>query len=127
MTIATTNPLGADISTTSIDKFGQGLRGQLLRPDASGYEAARTICECHGRQAADDDRALCRSSRCRSFGRLRARQRALLSVRGGGHNVTGNAVCDGGLMIDLSSMKGIRVDPHARTVRAEGRLHVARS
>jgi FAD/FMN-containing dehydrogenase len=43
----------------------------------------------------------------------------LVSVRGGGHNVSGNAVCDGGLMIDLSPMKSIRVDPVARAARAE--------
>lgn len=43
----------------------------------------------------------------------------LVSVRGGGHNVAGNAVCDGGLMIDLSMMKSVRVDPASRTARAE--------
>ncbi len=49
-----------------------------------------------------------------------ARQHELLiSIRGGGHNVAGNAVCDGGLMIDLAPMKSIRVDPGARTARAE--------
>src|SRR6202043_1974592 len=49
-----------------------------------------------------------------------ARERdVLLSTRGGGHNVSGRAVCDGGLMIDPSAMKSIRVDPGARTVRAE--------
>jgi FAD/FMN-containing dehydrogenase len=44
----------------------------------------------------------------------------LVSVRGGGHNVTGIAVCDGGLMIDLSQMRSVRVDPMRRTARAEG-------
>jgi FAD/FMN-containing dehydrogenase len=44
----------------------------------------------------------------------------LVAVRGGGHNVSGNAVCDLGLVIDLSPMKGMRVDPAGRTVRAEG-------
>jgi FAD/FMN-containing dehydrogenase len=50
-----------------------------------------------------------------------ARNRGLLlSIRGGGHNVAGNAVNDGGLVIDLSGMRSVRVDPAARTVRAEG-------
>ena len=43
----------------------------------------------------------------------------VLSVRGGGHNVAGNAVCDGGLMLDLSGMKGLRVDADRCTARAE--------
>jgi len=46
----------------------------------------------------------------------------LVSVRGGGHNITGNAVCEGGLMIDLSRMKSVRVDPANRTARAEAGL-----
>ena len=44
----------------------------------------------------------------------------LVAVRGGGHNAAGNAVCDGGIVIDLSPMKGIHVDPMRRTARAEG-------
>src|SRR4029453_14676357 len=43
----------------------------------------------------------------------------LLAVRGGGHNVAGNAVCEGGLMLDLSGMKSVRVDPVRCTARAE--------
>jgi FAD/FMN-containing dehydrogenase len=50
-----------------------------------------------------------------------AREQGLpVAIRGGSHNVTGNAVCDAGVVIDLSNMKGIRVDPEKRTVRAEG-------
>jgi len=44
----------------------------------------------------------------------------LVSVRGGGHNAPGNAVCQGGLMIDLAGMRSVRVDPLRRTARAEG-------
>jgi FAD/FMN-containing dehydrogenase len=44
----------------------------------------------------------------------------LVSVRGGGHNAPGNAVCQGGLMIDLAGMRSVRVDPIRRTARAEG-------
>jgi len=46
----------------------------------------------------------------------------LLSVRGGGHSIAGKSVCNGGLMIDLSAMKGIRVDPARPTARAEAGL-----
>jgi FAD/FMN-containing dehydrogenase len=118
--IATSSRSDASISSSHIDKFAQTLRGQLLRPGAAGYEVARTIwnatvdrrpsmiVRCAG--AADIVRSV-------NFARDHG---LLLSVRGGGHNVAGNAVCEGGLMIDLSPMRGIRVDPRARTARAEG-------
>ena len=53
---------------------------------------------------------------------VRAREETAVSVRSGGHNVAGNSVCDGGLVIDLSRMKGIVVDPESRTARAEAGL-----
>jgi FAD/FMN-containing dehydrogenase len=50
-----------------------------------------------------------------------AREHGLaIAVRGGGHNVAGNAVCDGGLVVDLSAMRGVQVDPAARRARAQG-------
>jgi FAD/FMN-containing dehydrogenase len=96
------------------------LRGPVLCVGDAGYDAARRIwnglidrhpaliVRCHG--VADVVDAL-------RF----ARQHALpLSVRGGGHNVAGNAVCAGGLMIDLSQMRSVHVDPAKRTARVGG-------
>ena len=94
--------------------------GALIRPDDARYDGARAchnglidkrpalIARCHG--SADIVDAI----------RL-ARETGLeISVRGGGHNVAGRAVTEGGLMIDLAEMKGIYVHPEARTVRAQG-------
>ena len=62
------------------------------------------------------------SRRCSSG----ATTRLLTAIRGGGHNGAGLGTCDDGLVIDLSRMKGIRVDPAARTVRVEGGLRLGR-
>ncbi len=97
----------------------QDFRGELLKPVEAGYDEARKvwngmidrrpalIARCTG--VAD-------VMSCVNFARA---NNLLLAVRGGGHGVAGNAVCDGGLMIDLSRMKGVRVDPARRTARAE--------
>jgi FAD/FMN-containing dehydrogenase len=98
----------------------QAVRGAVMRPGDPGYDDARfiwnglidrspaLIVQCTG--AADVVDAV-------NFAR---EQNLLLSVKGGGHNVAGNAVNDGGLVIDLSQMRGVHVDPKTRTVRAQG-------
>jgi FAD/FMN-containing dehydrogenase len=95
-------------------------RGPVLRPGDPGYDDARAlwnglidrrpalIVQCSG--AADVVDAV-------NFAR---EHDLLLSIKGGGHNVAGNAVNDGGVVIDLSQMNGVHVDPSTRTVRAEG-------
>jgi len=95
------------------------LSGALLMPDDAGYEEARrvhnglidkrpaAIARCMGTPDVVD--ALV----------LGIEQNLEVAVRGGGHNVAGRATCDGGLMIDLSLMKGIWVDPKCRRVRAQ--------
>src|SRR5215468_7404771 len=107
------------LNSDVIEQFHSGLRGgHLLRGD-DGYEAARKIYN------AMIDRRPAIIARCAGATDVIsainfARNNGLLvSVRGGGHNVSGNAVCDGGLMIDLSPMKSVRVDPQGKTVRAE--------
>ena len=105
-----------------VDALRPRFRGALIVPDDDAYNGARTvwngmidrypglIARCAG--VSDVMRAL-------EFAR---RHDALISVRGGGHNVAGFGTCDGGIVIDLSSMKGGRVDPDVRTVRAEAGL-----
>src|SRR5262245_33542119 len=108
--------LGEDV----VESFGKRHRGALLRPGDGGYEEARRvwngmtdkrpglIAQCAG--VADVITAV---NLARDYG-------LLVAVRGGDHSVAGHSVCEGGLMIDLSRMKGVRVDPVARTARAEG-------
>src|SRR5579884_4282743 len=94
-------------------------RGELLWPGEAGYEAARRIWN----GAIDRRPALI--ARCTGVADVLAavrfaRERELpVAVRGGGHNVAGTAVCDAGLVIDLSPMKGMRVDPAGRRAHAQ--------
>jgi len=104
----------------SLQTFAARLRGSLLRPGDAGYEQARRVYN----GMIDKYPALI--ARCMDVADVIAsvtfaREHGLtLAVRGGGHNGPGLGTCDDGLVIDLSGMKGIRVDPSARTVRAEG-------
>lgn len=104
----------------SLAELKAGFGGDVLRPGDAGYDEARkvhnglidrrpsVIARCRG--TADISTAV-------KFGRSTGLE---IAVRGGGHNVAGRAVVDGGLMIDLALMKGIHVDAKARTVRAQG-------
>jgi FAD/FMN-containing dehydrogenase len=110
---------GSRLDDTAIGDLRAGLRGQLLQPGHAGYDAARTI------DNAMIDRRPALIARCAGVADVMAAVRfarkhdVLVSVRAGGHNVAGNAVCDGGLMIDVSPMKGIRIDLGARTGQAQ--------
>src|SRR3984893_11828840 len=110
------------VSESAVQKFRASLRGQSLRPAEAGYDAARTVPN------AMIDRRPAIIARCAGPAdvvacvRFAREHDLLVAVRGGGHSVAGKSVCDGGLMIDLSAMKGIRVDPVRRTVRADAGL-----
>jgi FAD/FMN-containing dehydrogenase len=104
----------------AVEQLKPQLRGQLLSPSDEGYEAARKVYN------AMIDRRPGAIARCANVADVMAAvgaardQEVLVAVRGGGHNAGGLGVCDGGLVIDLSAMRGVRVDPAAKTVRAEG-------
>ena len=116
MTTETTTLAAA---TTDLERLRDSIRGPVIGPDDEGYDAARAIWN------GAIDRRPAFVARCTGVADVVAavrfaRERGLLvAVRAGGHGVGGHALCDDGLVIDLSSMKGIRVDPAARTVRAE--------
>jgi len=104
---------------SSIEKLRTKMRGAVFCPGQEGYDRARTIPN------AMIDRRPAVIARCTGAADVIASVRfgrehdLLVSVRGGGHSVAGKSVCDGGLMIDLSGMKGMRVDLAKRTARAE--------
>jgi FAD/FMN-containing dehydrogenase len=114
---------GTVLDEATIQEFKIGLRGDLLRPGDEGYESARKIwngmidkhpaliARCTG--VADVISAV-------NFARVNM---LLVAVRGSGHNVAGNAISEGGIVIDLSRMKGMRVDPKAGTARAQAGLN----
>jgi hypothetical protein len=109
------SPLGA----LDIAGLQDGFRGELLGPEDPAYEDARKVWN------GSIDRFPALIARCAGVADVIAAVKfskdngLLVAVRGGGHSYPGLSVCDGGLVIDLSLMKGIRVDPQARTVRAQ--------
>jgi FAD/FMN-containing dehydrogenase len=102
-----------------VEEFRSQIRGGVLLPRDPGFDAARTIWN------AMIDRKPGLIVRCAGVADVMrsvafARDHGLLvSVRGGGHNIAGNAVCDQGLMIDLSAMKSVRVNPETRRAYVE--------
>ena len=107
------------LGTDTLDALRPSLRGAVCLPGEAGYDEARTIwnamidrrpgavVRCRG--ASDIIRAV-------SFAREHG---ILLAVRAGGHNIAGNAVCEAGLLLDLSLMRSVRVDPVRRTALVE--------
>lgn len=110
----------ADLPDSLVDAFASRLRGELIRPGQRGYDPARELWNgmidrypAMVARCADEDDVVAAVDFARDNGML-------VAVRGGGHGVAGHAVCDGGLVIDLSGMRGVDVDPEARTAVAQG-------
>ncbi len=108
------------LDTAAVQELKTRLRGDLLQPEDVAYEAARKVyngmIDRHPRliaQCVDVADVMTSVNFAREH-------HLMLAVRGGGHNGPGLGTCDGGLVVDLSRMKGIRVDPAGRTVRVEG-------
>jgi FAD/FMN-containing dehydrogenase len=109
-----------DVAAAKVNEFESHLRGHLIRPGDADYEAARKVFNgmidkrpgliARARDVADVITSV-------NFARDND---VTVAIRGGGHNAGGLGICDDGLVIDLSLMRGVRVDPAARTARVEG-------
>lgn len=108
------------LDAAAIDELASALSGDVIRPGDDAYDEARRVWN------GMIDRRPAAVARCRGVAdviacvRFAAERDLLLAVRGGGHNVAGFGTCDGGLVIDLSAMRSVRVDPARRVARAEG-------
>ena len=110
----------APVDEEALQAFAAGVRGPVLQPDDAGYEEARQIwnglidrrpaliVQCTGAADVVDTVNFARE------------HDLVLSIKGGGHNVAGNAVNDGGVVIDLSQMRGVHIDPGTGRVRVQG-------
>jgi hypothetical protein len=104
---------------TALSELAGSFRGQLIRPGDPTYDEHRKVWN------GSISRFPALVARCTGVADVIAAVRyaketgLLVAVRGGGHSFPGVSVCDGGIVIDLSLMKGIRVDPEARTARAQ--------
>lgn len=111
---------GKAVETGALARFVAEFTGEAIGPEDPGYDRARRIWN------ALIDRHPGLILRCRGAAEVVAAIRfarahdILVAVRGGGHNVAGRAVCDAGMVIDLSQMRGVHVDPGAMTARVEG-------
>jgi FAD/FMN-containing dehydrogenase len=110
---------GAAVGNATVEAFRRRFCGKALLPDDAGYDSARRIwnasidkhpglvVRCSG--PADVVRAV-KFSRANNL---------LVAVKSGGHNVAGRALCDDGIVVDLSAMNRVSVDPELRTVRVQ--------
>ncbi|WP_332899831.1 FAD-binding oxidoreductase [Haladaptatus sp. CMSO5] len=107
------------IDESAIETLAMGFQGELIRPGDPTYDEARTIWNA----AIDKHPGLI--ARCAGVAdvigavNFAREQDLLVAIKGAGHNIAGNALCDDGLVIDLSGMNAVRIDPEAKTARVE--------
>ena len=108
-----------NLQAATIAEFKAHFGGDVLLPDSAEYDGVRQIWNAMiDRRPALIARAKSPEDVVRAV-KFARKHDLIVSVRGGGHNIAGNAVCDGGLMIDLSLMKHVKVDPSARQAEVE--------
>src|SRR5207245_9915911 len=109
------------MATITLDALRQQVRGDVIAAEDAGYDEARAV-----RNAMIDKRPIVVTRPVNAGDVIAAvnfarESRLPLAIRGGGHSVPGFGTCDGGVVIDMSRMRGVRVDPQNRTAREIGR------
>ena len=110
------------LHAASLEKLRNGFRGELIQPGDSEYDSSRVVWNA----MADRHPALI--ARCTRVEdvvtavRFAREHDLVIAVRGGGHSVAGFSTCDGGVVIDLSGMRAVEIDPASRTARVQGAL-----
>ena len=124
--ITTTRGTDTALDEATVQEFKASVRGQLIRPGDAGYDDARKIFN------GMIDRHPALIVRCAGVADVIAAVNfargydLLMAVRGGGHSAPGFSMCDGGLVVDLSAMRSVRVDPATADCARRGRCHLGR-
>jgi FAD/FMN-containing dehydrogenase len=117
--VATLTGVETVVTEAKIEEFRKSLRGDLVQPGDSDYDKVRTVWNAMiDRRPALIARCAGASDIVKAVGFAREND-LLVAVRGGGHSFAGNAICEGGMVIDLTRMQSVRVDPAKQTARAE--------
>ena len=120
LSIMSKDGTGESLSTDTVDHFKDNMRGDLIIPEDDQYESARKLWN----GMIDKKPALI--ARCTGVEdvvtavNFSKEHNLLFSIRSGGHNVAGTAIAEGGLVVDLSAMRNVTVDPDRRVAHAEG-------
>jgi len=120
LTFKTSGGSSTTLDPSVANELKKRIQGEILTADSPGYDKVRAIWN------AMIDRKPALIARCKTADdvvqcvKFATQHGLLVAVRGGGHNIAGNAVCDGGLLIDLSLMRAVRVDTSKRTAVVEG-------
>ncbi len=119
VTLRTNDGGSKKLSSEDLQQLADGLRGKLISPESPEYDEARKIWNAMIDRRPGLILRAAGTADVLSAIRFAGKHRLLTAIRGGGHNIAGKALCDGGLLLDLSAMRSVHVDPAHRTARVE--------